>query len=75
VVNVNYVMCRAGGNQDLGPGNEYFDAVSHMIDLSMEAYDATGEVFPIQFICLGWQLAAIKFAGSKDILRTPSLLF
>lgn len=62
-------MC-AGGNQDLRPGNKYFDAVSHMMDLSMKVYEEKGEVFPIHFTCLGWQLAAVKFSENPDILST-----
>eukprot|EP00892_Ulva_mutabilis_P007888 jgi/Ulvmu1/5471/UM023_0007.1 len=57
-----------GGSQDLGPGNSYYDAMSLLTDLAMQQHDATGEVFPIHYTCLGWEAAAIKFSNDVYIL-------
>ena len=61
-------MTGAGGGQDLRPGEEFFDAVSLLTDLAMAAYDTDGEVFPIQYTCLGWEAAAVKFTNNPYIL-------
>jgi hypothetical protein len=64
-------MCQcAGGSQDLRPGQEFYDAVSLLTDLAINAYDRDGEVFPIQYTCLGWEAAAVKFTSNPYILST-----
>lgn len=42
--------------------------MSFLTDLAMQAYDEDGEVFPIQYTCLGWEAAAVKFAKDPYIL-------
>lgn len=42
--------------------------MSLLTDLAMAAYDTDGEVFPIQYTCLGWEAAAVKFTNNPYIL-------
>ena len=58
----------AGGGQDLRPGNPYFDTMALIMDWAMADFDATGEVFPIHFTCLGWEAVAVKVAHNPYIL-------
>lgn len=57
-----------GGGQKLAPGEEFYDATSLFTDLAMEAYDIHGEVFPIQYTCLGFEAAAVKFSNNPYIV-------
>ena len=45
--------------------------MSLFTDLAMDAYDNEGEVFPIQYTCLGWEAAAVKFTNNPYILSEP----
>jgi hypothetical protein len=59
----------------LRPGEEFYDAVNLLTNLAIHAYDSNGEVFPIQYTCLGWEAAAVKFTNNPYILSvSPPLL-
>jgi hypothetical protein len=48
--------------------------MSFLTDLAMQTYDEEGEVFPIQYTCLGWEAAAVKFSDNPYILSTSTFV-
>lgn len=69
-----------GGSQDLRPGQPFFDTVSQLVQLAVEANDK-GNYFPVHGTCLGFETLAIIASGNHSILsefdseNLPSPLF
>lgn len=69
-----------GGAQNLRPGEPFFDVVSQLYDLALEANDK-GEYFPVYGICLGFETLSIIASRNHSILsdfdseNLPSPLF
>ncbi|KAL4434657.1 hypothetical protein ABPG77_002780 [Micractinium sp. CCAP 211/92] len=69
-----------GGAQNLRPGEPFFDVVSQLYDLAIEANDK-GEYFPVYGICLGFETLSIIASRNHSILsdfdseNLPSPLF
>jgi hypothetical protein len=60
-----------GGDQDLRPGNCYYDAMALIMNWAMQDFDAVKEVFPMHFTCLGWESVAVAITHNPYILSTP----
>ncbi|KDD74766.1 hypothetical protein H632_c1088p1, partial [Helicosporidium sp. ATCC 50920] len=69
-----------GGSQNLRPGNDFFDTVDLLFNLTLAANDA-GDFFPMHGTCLGFEALAVAASRNHSILThfdaedLPSALF